>query len=146
MENALLDGSSGEAMHKDLHRIALCSTGGSFRFQASTMRLEQNLSEYDLMCNLGMAKRFNQLWYNHKAVLQRRQAALKKLTPLNISFEEFWQRLYRYGLQSVADWSELGQFIASPKETRSATCSAAASLIKKDFLKVILHAHDLYSG
>ena len=59
LAHAMLDGSSGQAMHKDLHRITLCSTGSFFRIQTSSMRLDQNLEEYYVECTIGMARRLN---------------------------------------------------------------------------------------
>ena len=71
LEHAQFDGGSGEGIHRDMHRIALCATGSTFRYQCATLRLEQNLGEYDLMCSLGMADKFCIFWNMHRAVLQR---------------------------------------------------------------------------
>ena len=72
LEHVYFDGSTGEAMHKDLHRVAITSTGSSFRFQCASVRLQQNLSDYDLLCNSGMSSRFSMYWMRHKAVFQRK--------------------------------------------------------------------------
>ena len=72
-ENAILSGQSGERVHKDLSRVATMKTAAKFFHKAAAVRLEQNLFEYDQHCKGRITKRFMQLWYSHKSILQRRR-------------------------------------------------------------------------
>ena len=141
----MFDGASGEAMHKELHWIALTATHSSFRYQASTLRLQQNLNLYDLMTDMGMAQKFNHYWHNYKSVLQRKHFVRGVPRDLRLSPVEFWERLYRYGHHSMADWSDLGLYLDTPTERRSATCSTDAAALKKDFVKTTLQARTMFS-
>ena len=71
LEHALFDGAKGEGIHKDFHRVILTSTGSEFQFQSATLRLAQNLTEYDLMCSMGMAAKWMRHWTMYKSVLQK---------------------------------------------------------------------------
>ena len=58
LEQAMFDGASGEAVHKELHRISQTSTASGFRYQCGSLRLEQNFREYDIMRDNGLVDTF----------------------------------------------------------------------------------------
>ena len=53
-ENAKLDGSCGEVIHKDINHIATRSAAASFKYLACYARLPQHLIMYDVAVNLNM--------------------------------------------------------------------------------------------
>ena len=59
LEQAMFDGASGEAVHKELHRISQTTTGSGFRYQCGSLRLEQNLREYDITRDNGLVDSFS---------------------------------------------------------------------------------------
>ena len=117
IENAQFDGGSGEAMHKDLHRVATVSTGSKFCYQSCSTRLTHNLSEYDLDCNLGMASKWHRALETHRTVLGRHKRGAR-MQERKCSKSEFWQTLYRYGVHSMKDRKALHPFLSDTKPNK----------------------------
>ena len=145
LEAAKFDGSSVEAIHGQLGRIATTSTAAAFRTKSAGVRLKQNLTEYDLYCSLNMASKFHKCFDNFKSVLQRRRRGMRNVTAKRISDSAFSDHLYRYGVQSHADWSALGGFMVPRESHPRLQASTTSQKIKKDFIMTMVRPNVLYS-
>ncbi|CAK0875807.1 unnamed protein product [Prorocentrum cordatum] len=145
LEYAKFDGASAEAVHGQLARIATASTGSSFRFKASGVRLNQNLTEYDLYCSLGWADKLHAYWNKHKAALQSKTGRRGALVPKRVSDAAYCAQVYRYGWHSQQDWSELRSHVSGQPRARRAQASMSFAKIKKYFISSLIKPRQLYS-
>ena len=68
LEHAVFNGASGEGVHRTLRWISMQATGSSFRWAASTLRLEQNLAMFDLFREAGLVDRCVDSWMSETSV------------------------------------------------------------------------------
>ena len=144
LESAILDGTSGEAVHGLLQRISTVAIGASFRYKASGVRLPQNTDEHALYLKMGLAERFENCWRNHKSVLATSARGIRTLRPVREPMKTFVQRVYRYGVVALQDWSVVGKLLGNKKGTAQ-PCDSEACRVKVDFVKTLVRSSNIYS-
>ena len=144
LESAILDGTSGEAVHGLLQRISTVAIGASFRYKASGVRLPQNTDEHALYLKMGLAERFENCWRNHKSVLATSARGIRTLRPVREPMKTFVQGVYRYGVVALQDWSVVGKLLGNKKGTAQ-PCDSEACRVKVDFVKTLVRSSNIYS-
>ena len=144
LESAKLDGACVEAMHGELSRVCVNSTGSSYKYRAATVRMKQNLDDYGPFCRRHGYSAFSKKWLRYKSVLARGARKVKKIIPTRIKDAKFFEVVYRYGVSAMSDWRDLARFLKVPRNRRAVAITDSEKL-KKDFIQSVIRPNNLYS-
>ena len=125
-----------------LHQV---STAAEFRYAVATIRMPQNLKEYDLHDNAAMSRRFNYFWSTYKCVLQRSHWKSRAFRPVRCKPGLFWERVYRFGVASTIDWHMLSDSFGTEGMALTIVAKTLPNKLQKDFVKILLDGQCVYS-
>ena len=144
-EDAVVDGTTGEAIHKDVHRFMDISSAATFRYISATSRLDQDLTEYDRFVEEGKLQLFHTIWDNYKVLLQTNRTALARMQPRRMDTQSFYETVYQYGFAGNLDASFLESSLKCERSAYSKPTTETVPMIKKEFCQRVFQRDALCS-